>query len=311
MHTPSCKYLVLPFDTILPLQLQPGTGSSCNWYTLRVASTKFFRLILYPFSCNPIVVRVAIDIHSELQILSAYVWYYTTPSVATRQWFELQILSASVWYCTTLLLQSDSGSSCNWYTLRVASTKFFRLILYPFSCNPIVVRAAIDIHSELQILSAYVWYYTTPSVATRQWFELQSIYTFELQILSASVWYCTTLLLQSDIGSSCNWYTLRVASTKFFRLILYPFSCNPDSGSSCNWYTVQVANTKFFLLILYPFSCNQIVGRVAIDIHFELQILSASVWYCTTPSVATRQWFELQSMYTSSYKYWVLPLDIV
>jgi hypothetical protein len=228
MHTPSCKYLVLPFDTILPLQLQPGTGSSCNWYTLRVESTKFFRLILYPFSCNPIVVRVAIDIHSELQILSAYVWYYTTPSVATRQWFELQ-----------------------------------------------------------------------------------SIYTFELQILSASVWYCTTLLLQSDIGSSCNWYTLRVASTKFFRLILYPFSCNPDSGSSCNWYTVQVANTKFFLLILYPFSCNQIVGRVAIDIHFELQILSASVWYCTTPSVATRQWFELQSMYTSSYKCWVLPLDIV
>jgi hypothetical protein len=38
---------------------------------LRVANTECFRLILYyPFSCNQTVVRVAIDVHSELQILS-------------------------------------------------------------------------------------------------------------------------------------------------------------------------------------------------------------------------------------------------
>jgi hypothetical protein len=59
-------------DTVLPLQLQPESGSSCNQYTLRVANAERFRLILYyPFTCNPTVVPVAINIHFELQMLSA------------------------------------------------------------------------------------------------------------------------------------------------------------------------------------------------------------------------------------------------
>jgi hypothetical protein len=103
-----------------------------------------------------------IDVHSQLQILSASAWYCTTPSVATEQRFQiainqyfclilnylfsccnqivvrvaidlhsaLQIMSASAWYCTTPSVATDSGSSCNWCTLRVANTEFFCLILY-------------------------------------------------------------------------------------------------------------------------------------------------------------------------------------
>jgi hypothetical protein len=59
-------------DTVLPLQLQPDSGTSCNRFTLRVANTECFSLIIYyPFSCNLTVIRVAIDVHPELQILSA------------------------------------------------------------------------------------------------------------------------------------------------------------------------------------------------------------------------------------------------
>jgi hypothetical protein len=172
---------VLPPDTI-PLYLQPGNDLSCNWYTFRVATTKCFRLMLYypficnsivvrvaidicselqilsvstyAFSCNPTVVRVAIDVHSELQILSASAWYYTTPfscnptlvRVAIDIHFELHILRDVL----LLQLQPDSGSSCNRCTLRVANNECFRLILYfHFSCNPIVVGVAIHICSEL------------------------------------------------------------------------------------------------------------------------------------------------------------------
>jgi hypothetical protein len=67
IYTPSCKYWVLPPDAIIPLQLQLNSGLSCNWYTLRVANTKCFRMIqYYPFSCNWTVVQSAIDAHSEL-----------------------------------------------------------------------------------------------------------------------------------------------------------------------------------------------------------------------------------------------------
>jgi hypothetical protein len=59
---------VLSHDIVLPLLLQSDSGLSCNRCTLRVANTKFFRLILHPFCW--IVVQVAIDIHSEFQILS-------------------------------------------------------------------------------------------------------------------------------------------------------------------------------------------------------------------------------------------------
>jgi hypothetical protein len=183
MYTPSCKYWVLSPDTVLPLGLQPDSGSSCNWYTLRVANTecfrlilyyplscnwytvrvtntKFFRLILYnPFSCNRIVVWVAIDAHSELQILSAFVWYYTTPQLqpgtgSSCNWYTLWVVNTEcfrlILYYPFVPLQLGSGSSCNWYTLQLANTKCFRLILYyPFSCNRILVRDAIDVHHEL------------------------------------------------------------------------------------------------------------------------------------------------------------------
>jgi hypothetical protein len=145
---------------------------------------------------------------------------------------ELQILRASAWYYTPLQLQPDSSSSCNWYTLWVANTERFRLILYhPLSCNQLVVRVAIDVHSELQIPSAFSCNRTVVRVAI-------NVHS-ELQILRASAWYYTTppLQLQPDSGSSCNWYTLRVANTKRFRLILYyPFSCNPTVVGlpSCN-----------------------------------------------------------------------------
>jgi hypothetical protein len=167
IYIPSCKYWVISPDTILPLH--------CNLRcTLRVANTECFCLILYyPFCFNWIVVRVAIDVYFELQILSASVWYCTTPSVAIGQWFKLQLIY-------TL--------SCKYYVLP-PDTK-------PFSCNPTVVRVAVDIHSVLQILSA-----TADTVLPLQ--------------------------LQPDSGSSCNWYTLWVVNTKCFYLILYyPFSCN-------------------------------------------------------------------------------------
>jgi hypothetical protein len=143
IYSLSWKYWELSAWYYTPLQLQPDSSSSCNWYTLWVANTERFRLILYhPLSCNQLVVRVAIDVHSELQIPSAFSCNRTVVRVAINVHSELQILRASAWYYTTppLQLQPDSGSSCNWYTLRVANTKRFCLILYyPFSCNPIVV----------------------------------------------------------------------------------------------------------------------------------------------------------------------------
>jgi hypothetical protein len=152
------------------------------------------------------VVRVAINVHSELQIMSAFAWQYTTL----------------------------------------------------FSCNPTMVWVAIDMHSELQVLSRFAWYYT-PSVATGQWFELQLIYTPSCKYWVLPSDTIPPLELQCNSASSCNWYTLRVANTECFRLILY-----------------------------YPFNCNPTMVRVVIDIQSKLQILSASAWPCTTHSVATR-----------------------
>jgi hypothetical protein len=148
---------VLPPDTVLPLQLQPDSGLSCNRCTLRVANTKCFRLILYPFICNPTMIRVATDIHSELQILML------PPYVVLPLHLQLDSGSSCNRYmfrvantkCFRLRLQlqsdsGDSGSSCNRCTLRVANNECFRLILYcHFNCNPIVVGVAIDICSEL------------------------------------------------------------------------------------------------------------------------------------------------------------------
>jgi hypothetical protein len=129
MYTLSCKYLVLTPDTILPLQLQPDTSSSCNWYTHRVVNTECFRLILYyPFRCNQTVVRVAIDIHSELQILSASFWYYTTPSVAIRQWFELQSMYTP--NCKYLELPPDTATG-QWFELQLIYTPSYKYWALP------------------------------------------------------------------------------------------------------------------------------------------------------------------------------------
>jgi hypothetical protein len=135
--------------TVLPLQLQPDNGSSCNQSTLRVAIkihsklqilSGSYLILYYPFSCNPIVIRVAIDIHSELQILY-YPFSYNpiVVQVAIDIHSKSQILSVS-----------------------------YLILYYPFSCNPIVVRVAIDIHYELQILNVSALYYTTPLVATER-----------------------------------------------------------------------------------------------------------------------------------------------
>jgi hypothetical protein len=137
---------------------------------------------------------------------------------------------------TAIQLQPDSGSSCKWCTLWVANTECFRLIMY----------------------------YPTPSVATRQWFELQLIYT-----------------------PSCKYWALPPDT-------ILPLQLQPNSGSSCNWYTLWVANTKCFRLILYyPFSCNRTTIRVAIDVHFELQILSFRI--------SPREWWQkLQLVHDTS-----------
>jgi hypothetical protein len=146
---------------------------------------------------------------------------------------------------------------------------------------------------KLQLISTSVWYWTTPPVvATRQWFELQSIYTvsckywvllpdivlplqlqpnndFKLQLMSTSVWYWTT----PSVAATRQWFELQS---------IYTLSC------------------KYWVLppdIVLPLQLQPNNG-------FKLQLMSTSVWYWTTPSVAaTRQWFELQSIYTLSCKY--------
>jgi hypothetical protein len=203
-------------------------------------------------------------------------------------------------------LQPDSGSSCNWYTLWVANTECFRLILYcPFR------------------------------VATRQWFELQSIYTKSCKYRVLPLDTILPLQLQPDNGSSCNWYTLRVANTECFRLILYyPFSCNPTMARVAIDIHSELQILSAFVWLYYPSCCIRIVVRVAIDVQSELQVLlpdtlipiqlqpdrGSSCNWCKTPSCkywvlppdtilllpfASGKWFELQSMNTPSCKYWV------
>jgi hypothetical protein len=182
-------------------------GSCCNQFTLRVANTECFRLIIYyPFNCNQIVVQVTIDFtlrvanNEYVRLILYYPLQLQPNSGSSCNQFTLPSCKYRVLSLDNILplqLQPDSGSSCNRCTLRVANTECFLLIIYyPFSCNPIVVRVAIDVHSELQIRSDSAWYYTT-------------------------------LQLQLDSGSSCNRCTLRVANTECFHLILYyPFNCN-------------------------------------------------------------------------------------
>jgi hypothetical protein len=133
------------------------------------------------------VVRVAINVHSKLQILSTSALYFTTPP---------------------LQLQPDNGSSCNWYTLWVANTEHFRLN------------------------------YTTPSVATQQWYELQLIYP-----PSCKYWVSGFHLGSGD--TSCNWSMTQVVIEVLTVLQL----------SAC-WFAIKC------------------FWRVAIEVLVELQSLS-------------------------------------
>jgi hypothetical protein len=137
------------------------SGSSCNQCTLRVAN-KLTPDTVFRFSCNLTVVRVAINVHFELQIPSASAWYYTTPSVINVH-SELEILSASAWYILPLQSSVATRQRFELQLTYTPSCKYWMLLPntvlpYPFSCNRTMVRVAIDIHSKLQILSASAWY---------------------------------------------------------------------------------------------------------------------------------------------------------
>jgi hypothetical protein len=154
------------------------------------------------------------------------------------------------------------------------------------------------------------------------------------------------LLLQSAHDTSVNWVHfvfllselnlyihLRCNCARIYNSNRLDLLLQQVHGISCNHNVRQLVhgiscNHGKYL----PFSCNLTVVWVAIDVHFELQILSGShdtvliiqlqpdsdsicnwctlrvantecfTWNCTTPSVATRQWFELQLMYTPSCK---------
>jgi hypothetical protein len=83
--------------------------------------------------------------------------------------------------------------------------------------------------------------------------------------------------------SSCNSsdknykkYMSRVATEMFKELQMRCLLC-------CNWSDCWVPiEVLVELQLYYPFSCNRTVVRVAIDVNSELQVLSASAWYCTT-----------------------------
>jgi hypothetical protein len=128
--------------------------------------------------------------------------------------------------------------TCNWSSSRVAISRNRSF----FSCNWSVCRGATEVLVDLQLV------------------------LLDLQLVRLANTECFCLTLYYPF--SCNWCTLWVANTECFRLILYyPFSCN--------WCTLWVTNTECFRLILYyPFRCKRTVVRVAIDVYFELQILS-------------------------------------
>jgi hypothetical protein len=144
--------------------------------------------------------------------------------------------------------------SCKYWVLRL-------ILYYSFSCNRIVIQFAIDVHTELQILSVspetvlplllqpdsdsscnrctlqvtntecFAWYCTTPSVATWRWHKLQSMYTLSCKYWVLRLIFVLPLQLQPNGGSSCNRCTLRVANTKllrispseYFALYIFPF----------------------------------------------------------------------------------------
>jgi hypothetical protein len=148
-------------------ELQPECLMSCNSfdknyknYMSRVATEVHEELQL---ECLPCCNRSACWV--AIRLIKIYKNYMTR--VASEVLEELQLK------CLLSCDSSDTNNkrlhvqTCNWSTWGVA-IEVLAILYYPFSCNRTVVRVAIDAHSELQILSASVWYYTTPSVASGQ-----------------------------------------------------------------------------------------------------------------------------------------------
>jgi hypothetical protein len=256
----------------------------CNWSVVWVAIhlTKIIKITCLELqlkclkSCNWVAYRVATGVLVELQLKCLRSCNWSTCWVAT---------------VLTLQLQHDGGSSCKQCTL------LFRLILYySFSCNPIVLRVVI-IHYELQILSTSSWYCTPLSFCNRTVVRVANDVHSKLQVLSASAWY-----LYYPI--SCNWTVVWVAIYAYSELQILSAStwyCTTPIVATGQWFKLQsmsIPSCKNSVLLpdTIPFNCNLTVVRVAIDIHIELQMLSVPAWYWNTSSVATEQWFELQSM---------------
>jgi hypothetical protein len=164
------------------------------------------------------VVRVAIDIHSELQILIDSAWYCSTPH---------------------LQLQPDSGPGWNWYTLRVANIERFRPILcYPFSCNLKAVRVA---NSEVATSTMAD---LQPGAQPTHW----SARRVAIEVLSVLQLECLLSYNLSD--KNYKIYTSRLATEAFEELQLKCFpSCNRSAYwvaiemllKSCNWSGCRVA----------------------------------------------------------------------
>jgi hypothetical protein len=157
--------------------LQLKCSRSCNWSDWRVATGVLAEL---QSKCS-----------EELQLKCLSSCNCTTPSVAIGQWFELQSMytpSCKYWVLFRLIMYYPF--SCKRCALRVANTECFRLILYYlFSCNRTVVWVAIDIYSELQILSASTWYRNTHFRCNRIVVQVAIDVHSDLQILSSSAWY--------------------------------------------------------------------------------------------------------------------------
>jgi hypothetical protein len=196
---------------------------------------------------------------------------------------------------------------------RVATEVFDELQLKRSrSCNQSVYWVAIEVHVMLQvgcllsckITNTFTWYFTTPSVATGQWFELQSMYT-----LSCKYWVLppnTVLPLQLQLmyTLSCKYWVLPpntvlplqlqlmyTLSYKYWVLppdTVLPISLQTDNGSSCNRCILRVANTEFsrifhlvsglhYIVFLFYnivtsllLSCNWFIFNIAIRQHYHL-----------------------------------------
>jgi hypothetical protein len=130
---------------VLPLRLQPDSGSSCNRCTLRVANTECSLLMLYyPFSCNPTEVRVAIDTLRVANKCFRLILYY----LFDCNWTVIVPIYTVV-IGLDLLLQPVHVTSCNCIIYI-----FYRSSIHAFICVatvPIYI-VVICLHLLLQLV---------------------------------------------------------------------------------------------------------------------------------------------------------------